>query len=94
MYIHECISEFGWKRAVFRSLVVLVLLFVAESLPDFGSILDLGNNKSRPNQDPDLKSLKSFFIRAQDPNPYPLDPGFGYLYADFQADHGYEFKTT
>jgi len=30
-----------WKRILFRSCVVICLLFVAESLPNFGSILDL-----------------------------------------------------
>ena len=34
-------SDFNWKRVVFRSLVVLCLLFISETIPDFGSILDL-----------------------------------------------------
>ncbi len=35
------IIGFNWKRCVFRSSAVLVLLFIAESIPSFGSILDL-----------------------------------------------------
>ena len=35
------IPEFNWKRCAFRSLSVLALLFVAETVPSFGSILDL-----------------------------------------------------
>ena len=35
------ISEFNWKRCAFRTLVVSILLFIAESVPSFGSILDL-----------------------------------------------------
>jgi len=34
-------SDFNWKRCAFRSVSVLGLLFVAESVPSFGSILDL-----------------------------------------------------
>jgi len=34
-------SNFNWKRCVFRSLSVLCLLFIAETVPSFGSILDL-----------------------------------------------------
>ena len=34
-------QDFGWKRVVFRSSAVLVLLFIAETIPSFGSILDL-----------------------------------------------------
>ncbi|XP_023328375.1 amino acid transporter ANT1 isoform X2 [Eurytemora carolleeae] len=34
-------KNFTWKRVVFRSFVIVGLLFIAESLPDFGSILDL-----------------------------------------------------
>jgi len=34
-------KEFNIKRVLFRTLVILFLLFIAESLPDFGSILDL-----------------------------------------------------
>jgi len=34
-------EDFGWKRVVFRSSAVLVLLFIAETIPSFGSILDL-----------------------------------------------------
>jgi len=34
-------SDFNWKRCVFRSCSVLMLLFVAESVPSFGSILNL-----------------------------------------------------
>ena len=33
--------DFNWKRCVFRSLSVLSLLFIAESVPSFGAILDL-----------------------------------------------------
>jgi len=34
-------SSFHWKRCAFRSLSVLCLLFIAESVPSFGAILDL-----------------------------------------------------
>lgn len=34
-------TAFNWKRCVFRSLVVFGLLFIAESVPSFGSILNL-----------------------------------------------------
>jgi len=34
-------SDFNWKRCLFRSCSVLGLLFVAESVPSFGSILNL-----------------------------------------------------
>ncbi|XP_023326958.1 amino acid transporter ANT1 isoform X2 [Eurytemora carolleeae] len=34
-------SDFNWKRCVFRSISVLILLFVAESVPSFGAILNL-----------------------------------------------------
>merc|ERR1719414_2195054 len=34
-------SDFNWKRCLFRSLSVAVLLFIAETVPSFGSILDL-----------------------------------------------------
>jgi len=34
-------SDFNWKRCVFRSLSVVCLLFIAETVPSFGSILDL-----------------------------------------------------
>jgi len=34
-------SDFNWKRCVFRSLSVACLLFIAESVPSFGAILDL-----------------------------------------------------
>jgi len=34
-------SDFNWKRCVFRSLSVIFLLFIAESVPSFSSILDL-----------------------------------------------------
>jgi len=34
-------SEFNWKRCLFRSTIVLCLLFISESIPNFGSILDL-----------------------------------------------------
>jgi vesicular inhibitory amino acid transporter len=32
---------FTWKRVLFRTLTLLVLLFISESVPNFGSILDL-----------------------------------------------------
>merc|ERR1712079_473177 len=34
-------SNFNWKRCAFRTFSVLCLLFIAESVPSFGSILDL-----------------------------------------------------
>jgi len=34
-------SSFNWKRCAFRSMSVLGLLFIAETVPSFGSILDL-----------------------------------------------------
>eukprot|EP00090_Calanus_glacialis_P011434 TRINITY_DN19839_c0_g1_i1.p1 TRINITY_DN19839_c0_g1~~TRINITY_DN19839_c0_g1_i1.p1 ORF type:complete len:480 (-),score=75.15 TRINITY_DN19839_c0_g1_i1:74-1303(-) len=34
-------SDFNWKRCVFRSVSVLCLLFIAETVPSFSSILDL-----------------------------------------------------
>jgi len=34
-------SDFNWKRCIFRSFSVLFLLFIAETIPSFGSILDL-----------------------------------------------------
>lgn len=34
-------SDFNWKRCVFRTLSVGVLLFIAETIPSFGAILDL-----------------------------------------------------
>jgi len=34
-------SNFNWKRCVFRTLSVFCLLFVAETVPSFGAILDL-----------------------------------------------------
>lgn len=34
-------TAFNWKRCVFRSLVVFTLLFIAESVPSFGAILNL-----------------------------------------------------
>ena len=33
--------HFNWKRCAFRSVSVLSLLFIAESVPSFGAILDL-----------------------------------------------------
>ncbi|XP_040579613.2 uncharacterized protein [Lepeophtheirus salmonis] len=40
----ECLlniePHFNWKRCVFRTLVTFFLLFIAESIPSFGSILD------------------------------------------------------
>ena len=40
-YIHNCVTDLNLRRCVFRSLSVLVLLFIAESVPSFGAILDL-----------------------------------------------------
>ena len=34
-------SDLNWRRCVFRSFSVLVLLFIAESVPSFGAILEL-----------------------------------------------------
>jgi vesicular inhibitory amino acid transporter len=34
-------SDFNWKRCAFRSISVACLLFIAESVPSFGAILDL-----------------------------------------------------
>merc|ERR1712168_286224 len=34
-------SDFNLKRCLFRTFSVLVLLFIAETVPSFGSILDL-----------------------------------------------------
>ena len=34
-------SNFNWKRCFFRTTSVFVLLFIAETIPSFGSILDL-----------------------------------------------------
>ena len=33
--------DFNWKRCAFRTFSVFVLLFIAESVPSFGSILNL-----------------------------------------------------
>ena len=33
--------DFNWKRCAFRTFSVLVLLFIAESIPNFGAILNL-----------------------------------------------------
>ena len=35
------LSEFTWKRCAFRTLAISVLLFIGETIPSFGSILDL-----------------------------------------------------
>ena len=35
------IVAFNWKRCAFRTSVVFFLLFIAECLPNFGSLLDL-----------------------------------------------------
>ena len=40
-HIFNIPSQFNWKRCLFRTISVLVLLFIAESIPSFGSILDL-----------------------------------------------------
>lgn len=34
-------KEFGWRRCLFRTLTLIVLVFVAASVPSFGLILDL-----------------------------------------------------
>jgi len=34
-------ADFNWKRCLFRSCSVLILLFIAESVPSFGAILNL-----------------------------------------------------
>ena len=34
-------THFNWKRCVFRTASVLLLLFIAESIPSFGAILNL-----------------------------------------------------
>jgi len=36
-----CLSDFGWKRCAFRTCSIVLLLFIAETVPSFGSILDL-----------------------------------------------------
>ena len=33
--------EFNWKRCAFRTLTLAILLFIGETVPTFGSILDL-----------------------------------------------------
>lgn len=33
--------DFTWKRCVFRTLVVVLIFFVAETIPKFGAILSL-----------------------------------------------------
>ena len=37
----ELISDFNLKRVIFRTVAVLLLLFIAESIPEFGNILDI-----------------------------------------------------
>jgi len=34
-------AKFGWKRIALRSILLLLALFIAESVPSFGKILDL-----------------------------------------------------
>ena len=34
-------TDFNWKRCLFRTLTVFFLLFIAETVPSFGSILGL-----------------------------------------------------
>ena len=34
-------AQFNWKRCALRTVSVMVLLFIAETIPSFGSILDL-----------------------------------------------------
>ena len=40
-YIWYIFLDFTWKRVVFRSLVVVGLLFICETMPNFSTILDL-----------------------------------------------------
>ena len=40
-HILEIPSTFNWKRCALRTLSVFVLLFIAETIPSFGAILDL-----------------------------------------------------
>ena len=35
------ISEFHWKRCVLRTAILFAVLFVAETIPHFGAVLDL-----------------------------------------------------
>ena len=35
------VLDFNWKRCAFRTFSVLALLFIAESVPSFGAILEL-----------------------------------------------------
>ena len=43
--LYNCVlfpdSDFNIRRMLFRTGVVVALLFVAESIPDFGNILDI-----------------------------------------------------
>ena len=39
--IDAILLDFNWKRVALRTLSTFVLLFVAESVPSFGAILDL-----------------------------------------------------
>jgi len=39
-HIFNIPSDFNWKRCLFRTISVLILLFIAETIPSFGSILD------------------------------------------------------
>ena len=34
-------ADFNWKRVALRTFSTFVLLFIAETVPSFGSILDL-----------------------------------------------------
>jgi hypothetical protein len=34
-------KDFNWKRCLFRTVSVIILLFIAETIPSFGNILDL-----------------------------------------------------
>merc|ERR1712002_948202 len=43
-YFEEVLNipkSFNWKRCAFRTTIVFLLLFIAECLPNFGSLLDL-----------------------------------------------------
>lgn len=40
-HFNLALIEFNWKRCIFRTVSVMFLLFIAETVPSFGSILDL-----------------------------------------------------
>ena len=41
LFLFRNLSEFSWKRCLFRTISMAFLLFIAESVPSFGSILNL-----------------------------------------------------